>query len=583
MAKSNIDETIGPNADIQNDSTDPIVESCLQHITDNFTQKNQRDTKNRYIQQVIEDAQAVRDPEAPQMITTKKLIEALWRVINRMKQLDFSLHGVQASPIEEKLATAAFSTVLKNGGYDSTFRDKNGLAMNSCYYGDAFRLISPRREKGFPVEFTMVDNTNVYVNTKATSMRGNRPVTKMALVFSGTISQFNALFPSFAGKVGAGYIPRNRAFQKDQTEKYIQRFDSEEDVCEWCYYFDIEKRDYVLFAGSSCTIIEKKSGEDYPYTMIDNGQEIAYIPVSHRMCMPASEGFYNHGIPDFIIDLCILDRRVFNLMAKSIEDNVNPLEFVNLPNNTVGNFFNKIERAMQERAMGRRAFVPIEHDGISNQSVSIQPFYTTALVNEAEALFNNVNLHLKRIGIYLDDPDTPGQTATEILSNIEKSNEFIRQIGEYNASETEFELKMALDMCKKFISKNDKTPLDMTTMVEIDGQKVRADFLTLGLFKQALEDRHWFVKVNSKNGVIPSSTMRRAQLAQVVPFLPQGSKAQLDAVSEIASMNDVDFSVTEQTMQGTEGQPQAGASSELAQPPEEVARDEVRFRELSPI
>ncbi len=575
---------------VKNNANDTVVAACIQHVTDNFTQKNQRDTKNLAIQRLIEDAYSIKDPNAPMMITTKKAVQVVWRVINKMKQNDFTLHGVQATPIEEKLATASFSTILKKGHYDATFSQKNGMAMNSVYYGDSFRLISPRAEGSFPVQFTVVDNTNVYVNTKATSMRGTRPVTKMALIFSGTLSQFEAMFPSFKGKVGAGTVPRSISFRKDQSEEWIQRMDSQDQIIEWCYYFDIESRSYVLFAGSACTIIEKKVGKDYPYVMKEDGREMPYIPVSHRSCMPSSEGFYNHGIMDYIYDLCVLERRVFNLMAKSIEDNVNPLEIVNLPNNEVGKFFNKLERAMQERAMGRRAFIPIEQDGISNQGASLQPFYTTALVNEAQALFGMIDLSFQRMGIYLDEPESPNQTATEILSNIEKSNEFIRQIGEYNNDESEFELKMVLDMSKKFIRKTDKTPLDLTTTVEIDGEVVRADFLTLGVFRQALDDRHWFVRSNSQKGVIQSNVMRRAQIAQVMPYLLPGSKTQIDAIKEVASLNDVDYEITGETLQPP--QPQEGVAAggqsampqgNLAESPEAKSRDEIQFRELSPV
>ena len=241
--------------------------------------------------------------------------------------------------------------------------------------------------------------------------------------------------------------------------------------------------------------------------------------------------------------------------------------------------------AYHERALGRRALIPVPYDGVTNNQVTLQPFATTVLMNEAEALFERIDLELKRMGIYLDEPDSPDKTATEVLSNIEKSNEFVRQIMEFNADEVEFELKVVLNMCKKFIKKSDKTPLDLTTIIEFDGKPVRADFLTLGTFRKALDDRNWFFRVNSRSGTIPSGVMQRAQLSSVLPLLPQGSKAQMEGIKSLASLSDVDF-VTDQSLAPPPQQgltpPNVKADNAIAQPPEEVARDEVRFRELSP-
>lgn len=578
-----------PNTSVRNDLSEPVVADAIRLMTDNFSTKNQRDSRNQVIQDIVENNFVLKSPNGAMRISTKKIVQAQWRLLTKMKPLDFTMHGLQASPLEEKLATAAMSTILKKGGYDATFREKNGMAMNLVNYGDAFRFIGPKKEGAYPVEFTMIDNSAVYVDAKATQVRGgSRPCSKMAIVFSASWDKFVQMFPSAKNIAGPGRLPRDNPYYKDTTQSYIQTMRNDEGfLTEWCYYYDLEHKAYCMFAGSGCTIIEEKIGKDYPYVMEEDGDELAYIPVSHYMGMPASGGFYNHGVLEFIYDLCVLYRRIFNLMSQSVEENVSPLALVNLPNDEADNFFNKLHVAYQERAMGRAAFIPIKQDGLSNQTATIQPFAIQALINEAEVLFNRIDLELKRIGIYLDEIDTVNPTATEVLANIDKQNEFVRQLMEFNASEVEFELKVALDLAKKTIKTGDKVPLNLTTMVNIDGQMVRPDDLTLGVAKKAFKERNWFFVVNSRTGVIPSGTMLRAQLQSVMPLLPQGSGASQEAIRKFANINDMDMDLSDENLaqpvpeEGLAAGGQMPAENNIQKTEKALAGEPIDFKSLA--
>jgi hypothetical protein len=434
----------------------------------------------------------------------------------------------------------------------------------------------------------MIDNSAVYVDSLATKMRGGtRPVRKLALVYQSTWDQFVKLFPSAAKTAGIGVIPRPAGIGKDTSQSWLQQVDQPARLIEWCYYFDLEHQAYVLFAGANCTIIEKKMGKDYPY-ILNKGQkyEKPYIPVSHYMCLDGSEGFYNRGVLDYAYDLAITYRKLYNMLYQSVEDNVYPLELVNLPEDEADEFFGKVEAAYHERSLGRRAMIPIKQNGLSNQNVSMQAFYTTALINEAEGIFNRISLEFKRMGIYLDEPEEGGVTATEILSNIEKSNAFVREIMEKNASEIEFELEVALDMTKTTIKPSEKTQLNLTTMIKApDGQPLRADVLTLGMAAKEFKARNWFFTVNSRSGVVPSNAMQQAKISQVIASTLPGSPTQREALKAMVELNDFDWMDDEATpnqpMEGQAPAPSGEAANPIPAP--EIARDEVRFKELSPV
>lgn len=531
------------NYNAQDDTDNPAVRDCLKLLTENFTEKNAQDTKNDQVLDLIEAGFEIREPNGPRVINSKKLIQVYWKIVNKLKPLDFHFHGTNRPEHMEDLVTEGMGTVLKKGGYASSFRDKGGTASNLVAFGDAFRLIGARGEKGFPVEFTTALNSNIYVNVEATGFRsGAKPVRKCAVVFSGTWAEFVALFPGGAKIATVGEIPRDISQLKEtdqSTWQQLQRGNA--DLIEWCYYYDLDNLSYTLFAGSKCSILKQENGDAYPFRFKDEeGRDVPYIPVSHYMCLPSLRGFYNHSVFSMVYDLAILYQQIFNELSGYVRENVNPIELVNLPREEADKFFGKMAAAYRMRAEGKRAFVPIEYDATGQGSVSSQSLIRQGLINEAIALFDRIDLEIKRLGVHLDEIESAQATATQILSDQERADQFVAQIMEFNASEVEMELLIAQDLVKKAVAKNDKTPLHITTSIEVDGVEVKGGAFTLGQLKDELSKHEYFPRVNSRSGAIPSNTMRRAQLMQVLPLLQSYPDAQARVIKALTGLNEVD-------------------------------------------
>ncbi len=593
------------NTDIKPGTSNPGVMDSIRLINSVYTQKNARDTKNQQLNTYFEQGFELHEPNGPRKITSKKLLQAFWNIFSKIKPQDFAFHGLQAEEWEEQIVTEGMSTVLKKGSYDSSFRDKGGMMVSTLMYGDGFRMMGTKGSKGFPIEFLPVTNSNVYVNNRANAIRNvNKPASRAAIIFSGSWDDACRLFPEAAKKAGPGKIPRDIANIKETDQTWLQRYRDDNTTTEWCYYYDIDHAYYCLFMGSACTVLDEKQGKKYPFTYTDYDNElIPYIPISHYYCIPSMEGFYNHGIGDMIFDLIQLYNGIFNQMAQSVEDNVYSLNFVSIPNGTSANFNKKMEFGYQQRALGLRPFVPIEYGPGNANPVNVSSSAVPTLINEAQELFNRIDLELKRIGIYLDDPEVSqtqqNKTATEILYNIERANEFVQQIMECNTSETEFELKVAMEFVKRFIKDDDMTPLDITTTVKVpdpvtgEVSEVRPDMITLGMLKKTLKERHWFVKVNSRTGVIPSSTMRRAQIENMIQFVQPGSAQSNAILKNLAKLDDlnIDFDAAQQQQmqqeaaQNGQGSPMGPQSVQKfaagANPPEQVAMGNIPFRSLA--
>lgn len=581
-----------PNEKIKIDIDDPAVQTCLELIWDNYTEKNARDQINEAALQLAEDGFIVEDPKGPEYMNTLLPYQALWKTLTRIKSLDFAIHGTGADQAEEKLVTAGLETILDRSYYLRTLLSKGGVIQNGAGIGDGFWSFTTQ-EKGFPFKTFPIPNNNVYVDTQATGMRtGDKTVYKLAFLVQMPLGEFNRTFPKFKDKVGAGEIPRTKLFRKDVDQKLIQQLkNSPKKFVELCYYFDISNMAYVIFAGPGCTLIKKEEGDDYPYTFKDENtnREEPYIPVFHFMGMRALKGFYNHGLFHALYKPAQISQRVLNKTTLHIEDNADPVNFISVGQGQGDAVIQQIETANAIRAAGGKPVVPLERGLGDSGTIGNVSLYSPSNVSEVEYVQQQIILSAKRLGIHYDEPETAGTTATEILSEEENANMFVKQMMEDNAPEFEFFLKVVLDLVKKTVSKADKTPLNLTTSLSVvdrnTGEEVlvRPDDATLGLFVMALKEKHYFPKINARSGAI-APKLRAAQVARGLAQAAPGSKAFKELHSEYASINDLDLK-GEDFLPQDGGMPQAGQSAEEGPIPASTERLTInpRLQEQIPV
>ena len=546
MAKETGKTTLDPDVpqNVQGDKLDTAVAQYLEVISENYLLKQEQDTINEAIQELFESGFTVTDPEGTRKLESQRLYQALWRTASRMKPLDFMIHGSGRPRDIENIVTDGAWTVMDRGGYDSALRDKGGAFFNLLLYGDGFIQVgtSPTENKDTPIVFNSITGKNIYTDNYATGIRTKgwgRNATKVVVVFSYSWSEFVSMWPEFEKEVSVGLIPKNDGMKDlDRTEEQDKLLEKEIEVA---YGYDVNNKDYTIFAGSTCKILKQEKGDDYPFVINGN----AYIPVSQFICMPASEGFWNHGIGSMLYRLAIISRQLLNLEVNHIEDNTYPIELVSVPQGEAANFFNKLKTAHKMRAAGKKGYVPMERDPSdpNGNAVSSQTLTTQNLFNEWQAVFDRLDQEIRRLGINIDELETTsGTTATEILALEENSNAFVKQVMEYNASESQFMVELTLDFIAQFVGKNNKSQLNLTTMIDAgNGQSVRADGFTLGMLSQEIKDNNYFVKVNARTGAIPSKALERAQLAGMLSLAMPGSPAHSKIVGQLARLSDIDI------------------------------------------
>lgn len=602
------DETLDPiplPKAVENDMDNKAVRSALKLIQKNYSAKSKRDVINRTLKNMIENGFVVAEPKGPRKLSMKKLYEAWWKIMQKVKLLDFTIHGSGRPEWMEKIVTDGVSTILRKGGYVAMFRDKGGLFQNGFGYGYAFGWFGTRKaNKGFPFKFQALSNDNVYVDARATSMRsGSKPVKEALVITSMTWADYVTTYPEFEDVTTPGRIPRdNNIAELDQDE--VQAW-ADDNMIEVGYYYSTIHKYFVQFAGKECTIIDELSDKDYPYTFHDSdaGEDTPYIPVIHFACLPSFEGFYDHGIFDSIYDLSVIYGQILNMQTNYTMEGVDPVKFFSVPKGQGGKVIEQMDSWMKMRSQGKTPFAVVEYDpstsagsGISAQSMQVQ-----SLMNEAQILFDQIDKEVRRMGWDVDDMDLSGTGPTQyqILADEDNRTRPVIQVMEQNASEQEFIIKVVLDLIPELIKPakgeidlgtdgqpmmgqdgkpkmktipGDTTPLQMTTKVHIpDGDQinsVKTDEFTLGDLALELKNFDYFVKINEKSGA-DQSKLRGAQISRVLQVTPPGTKAYFDLLSQFAQINDMDQDITSFGA----GQPQPGAPGQPPMPVDNAKAD----------
>lgn len=560
-------------------SSNDSVNRAQEVINDGFSVRNENNGRIRAIQKLFEEAFIIAEPKGPRKLNAQRIYQALWRTVGRSKMLDFMIHGTtkDGDPIDpnmERLVTDGVSTTMSNGGFNSAFRDKQGLAFNMYLYGDGFLHVGPSADdnKEQPIEFRVLSNDNIYVDNFATGVRATASgssATKMIVIFSYSKDEFDSIWPGNDEIVGT--VQRNRD-EKELIKDINQDLGRERKRVEVAYSYDLtEEADgpvYVVFAGNQMKVLVEEKGEDYPFVKDDE----PYIPISQFMCMPSSEGFYNEGIGSMIYKLAIIQRELLNMEVNHIQDNTYPIVHTNIPKGQVSSYYNKLKAAHEMVASGRKGFVAMEYDpnNPGSDRVTSEALLTNNLFNEWQAIFDRLDQELRRLGINIDEVESGGdKTATEILALEESSNAFVKQVMEFNASETQFLVELTMDMITEFIPKSNKTPLNLRTKLRLpSGKEVQTPQVTLGNVSEEIKKNHYFVDVNSRSGSIPSNTLKRAQINSILPFAQPGSPAWTRAVGNLSELSGFEATGEEFLIQAQETEPAAAAGeSEVAAAP----------------
>jgi len=180
-----------------------------------------------------------------------------------------------------------------------------------------------------------------------------------------------------------------------ELERDFEQTNELHDMVEVAYFYDIENKNYTIFAGTQATVLEEYSGDDYPFIKDDE----PYIPVSQFICQPSSEGFYNYGVGSMLFDLAVVQQQLMNLAIGHAEDNVYPITLINVPEGESAKFFNKLKMAHEMRSVGKKGYVSMEYDpnNPNSSQVQAQQLLTQSLYQEWQIIYDRLDREIQRL------------------------------------------------------------------------------------------------------------------------------------------------------------------------------------------
>lgn len=553
------------------------VKRALTLIGKNSTIHNKHEGIWRAIQQLFEGGFTVMNPTGTKKITSKLLLQILWKVVNKMKIPDWKLYRaggfkIQTDPkameedtkkreFVEEVVTAGVSTVMKEGNFLQCMRDKGGAFFKAALFGDTHIQIGYDNDNSdYPISFRVGSLSDFYMNNACTDIRdavGGLGADEVVIIYRYTMDQFNELFPAMKGKVASGEIPRAYRYRKQLEKTWLQTIYDPDDLIEVAYRIGIDKKQ-VIFAGAACTVVEELKGEDFPY--IADGKP--YLPILHFKFFPSSEGYYNYGIGHMVYDLAIVTAQMDNMAYGHAADNIYPINFVNTSQKNASKLFNEIMKAHEMRAAGGKGYVISENAQGAGAGVTVESFQSQPITGEWERAFQRLEQQITRLGFRLDMPDL-GANPNEmsIMAEQEATDAPIKQIIEYNSSMFEEAINYTINAIREFVDDDDETPLNSTTDIDVGDSSIPMRGIPLGWVAKELRENKYFVVVNSRDGTIESGVMEKAKNQDTMNNLTPGTPAWNKMVIKRAKLNGQNL--TEADLQMPQPQaPQAPAAPE---------------------
>ena len=526
------------------------IDDALAMIGNMTTIKNRRDQRNFANQELLEMGQWTTEPVAPRFLESKLAWQAVEKMIQKTKFLDYQIHGTGRPEWAEKMVAKGITTVLENGGFDRAFSDKAGVKDKMYAFADVFVQIgTDAQNPENPITFNVLSNSNVYFDNYAITMRGGNNgscVQEMAVIFSYPWAQATKLHPKLKRKGSPGQIPRDIAYNRE-LEKTWQQEVTDADITEICYYYNLTTQTYTVFGGAGCLELETKRGEAYPFMM--DGKP--YIPVIHFKCLPSSIGFYNRSLVDIIYDISISYRQILNQALFHAQDNINPYILLNLPTGESSEFFNKLAYADELRAEGQKGYIPVEYDAGGANGVNAQPLTTQNNMAEFQILREILTDEVKRIGVNLNDIDYAGNpNEMQILKEEENSQALAKRIMAGNRSEIKFLLECVMDFIAKY-AQGSEVPLNLTTTLTMidpetgESVDVKAEEANLGMVADELNNFHYFAEVDGQSGAEQSNVMEQTQIDRALSVALPGTPAYFKLAQQKAMVNNRDITVDE--------------------------------------
>lgn len=399
------------------------------------------------------------------------MFDIVQRVVSDLKLTDYLLRIPGSDDVEKQVIRDYISQVEEGSGLTSLIRDDDKGALSWAYLGNVFltwgKADNEMIKRGIPIKFDIVRLTQAFFPRHATRIRdynGNPEATECLFVFQDSTDKVKKMFDV---EFMPGKLPFSSDYDVQQSENDIF---ADDDITEYAKYYNIDKGQYYVIIGPEKVIAEKYDDNNssigkYPFKY--NGKNV--LPVEQLKSFPVIGRFYAKGLYHKFAKIVRNDARRRNLAQAYAEQNIFPDRFIKMSDDRYSEFINDLSINRELIEAGERSYVRISPE----ENIEVGDLRTGALSNEFERMKQDDIELVTQGGIAIRDVDRPAsQTATATAAEEAAKTRLADYIIKINAGASMFLRQIILDYIKRYIKKDNDTPVATNASVKSTGSTI---------------------------------------------------------------------------------------------------------------
>ena len=505
-------------------------------------------------------------------VKSKLGFQAVQRFVSKTKKPERRFLTSDIDPLALEIAKDGVNTVQERGGLNDALNTNWGIMSKNSWYGTSFLHVMPNTEEDGmlndyrPVLYRQANLQDVFIDPFATHMRSEGMVqaaTEVFVRYTVSYDQAERMFPNKEFSRGAlpmSYDDYNRIDMSASQSKEQQG-----DKVEIGYYYNIAKKKPIqaILIGATAKIVSKLEGDSYPYFLkkMKGGFVDPFIPLIAFKCFPVPKGFYGRGLGHLLHDLTVIQQKLRELAMKQVEDQVNPVNIMNIQGDPK-DFWGQYNEVRHQRAKGEKGFIMnvVQEGGVPSSAGSITSLQTQALTQEYERFMTDIVNEVKRCGIPIDDIDRPvSETATATIAEETRATAFVQQVQEQNSDAYKDIDLFTMAILRDMGDENSETPIYTQAKLQApqEAQVLPQEAVTYGALVDLLNTYDFAVDVQGRTGALKTDLAQKAELSELMSYA-QGTPLLAKLIGKRLRMahlgyNDEDIQAIEQSV--SEGQP----------------------------
>lgn len=445
------------------------------------------------------------------------LLWQIWNIIlAKSKPLDIRLDSNAVWPSINLNVSKAAQELMKNSWFPEMMVEWQWWFFKKIFFWDFFALMSANEKTWLP-EFKEWTIRNIAFDSFWNKLltKSWKKISQCIITMEYSWDRAISTFPWLEKVATAWRLPVwwSQNYNDDLDHKIEEQSSQERRLVEVAFCFDISDEDlprYSIIAWPWASEYQKLEWKDYEYSFWKFWKDDfePFIPVAHWKMMPYWQWVFNKWIWHLFYKQAKILASTRTKFIKVTNKNAEPTVIINTPYKSGNASAADIINADKARAQWKPPVIFNEiKTWLTGWGYSVNTLKSDPVSWEYQAILQDIKQEVANFWINIDIFATAAsKTATAITIEEQNLSEAIRQFHEVNAKTYEMIFRYSLEIFRKNISKNDKTPFAFVPVDAIEWIEtpIEWEIMTYWDLKELLDTYKFNIIVDSRTWVYPN-------------------------------------------------------------------------------